>query len=110
MKTILRLLFAALLVGGWAIAALCVHVVRTPDKFVVVPKNRLHWRDTYVDARQWTADAAAEEETARRLVELGKLDRLSHVEDLDVRRTFPQQWNDAQSRGLIEEPTPPATP
>ncbi len=61
MKSIIRFLSVMLILGGWGLAALALHVVRTPDpsnpqesKLVVIPKNELDWKETYVDARNWT--------------------------------------------------------
>jgi hypothetical protein len=61
MKSILRFICLVLMVSGWVVAALCLHVIRTPDpqnpkqsKLVVIPKQRLGIQDTYVDARNWT--------------------------------------------------------
>jgi hypothetical protein len=60
-KSIVRFLSVLLIFGGWGLAALALHVVRTPDpsnpqqsKLVVIPKNELDWKETYVDARDWT--------------------------------------------------------
>jgi hypothetical protein len=57
----IRFLSVVLILGGWGIAALALHVVRTPDpsnpqesNLVVIPKNELDWKETYVDARGWT--------------------------------------------------------
>ena len=60
MKSVMRLVVFAFMIGGWAIAALCIHVVRTPNpadpqqsNLVVIPKERLGIHETYVDARTW---------------------------------------------------------
>jgi hypothetical protein len=60
-KSLIRFLSVMLILGGWGLAALALHVVRTPDpsnpqesKLVVIPKNELDWKETYVDARGWT--------------------------------------------------------
>lgn len=44
--------------AGWALAALSLHVVRTPDKIGIVPKDELNIKDTYVDTRTWTTETA----------------------------------------------------
>ncbi|MGH7214914.1 MAG: hypothetical protein ACREIT_09140 [Tepidisphaeraceae bacterium] len=75
MKTIWRLIIFALLVGGWAVVALSLHVVWTGQNVIVVPKSRLGVRDTYVDVRQWTqSDATAHPDLMQRLEESGKAD------------------------------------
>ena len=83
MKTILRLFVFGLVVAGWALAALSLHVVRTPGapkEFIVVPKNRLHYLDTYVDTRAWTIDDVSNHPAvAQRLIDTGKTAALSHV-------------------------------
>lgn len=57
MKSIFRLLCLLLMLSGWVVAGLSIYVIRTPDpnnpqasKLIVVPKNRLDFNDTYVDA------------------------------------------------------------
>ncbi len=104
----LRAIVLLLLLGGWAGLALCLHVVRTPEKFVVVPKNQVGWQLTYTDIRPWTIEDAEQSEVARRLIELGKINHLAHIDGLadpiDVRRAFPRQFNDALDRGFLAEP------
>jgi hypothetical protein len=60
-KSLIRFLSVLMILGGWGLAALALHIVRTPDptnpqesKLVVIPKNELDWKETYVDARNWT--------------------------------------------------------
>ena len=78
MKNLFRLLVLVLLAGGWALAASALYVVRTTGGFVVVPKNRLGFTDTYVDARKWTlADAPAHPELVKRLIAAGKAGQLA---------------------------------
>ena len=93
-----RLVVAAVLIGGWALALLAVHVVVVPDaavsadaridwKLVVVPKNRLGVSETYVDTRGWgVAEAAEHEALVARLVEAGKADAMAHVIDPGLRQ------------------------
>ena len=50
-KTLFRLIVLVLLLGGWGLAALSLHVVRTPQTLTIVPKNRLGIVDTVVDVR-----------------------------------------------------------
>ncbi len=80
MKNAFRLFVLALLLGGWTLAACALHVVRTPGGFVVVPKNRLGFADTYVDARDWTlADVPAHAGVVLRVVAAGKAGQLSEL-------------------------------
>ena len=88
-KFLVRGVFAVLLVSGWAIAALAVHVVVVPFqaedqaeswRVVVVPKERLGLAQTYVDTRGWTEQEAAEHvELLARLTEAGKGDRVADL-------------------------------
>ena len=80
MKNAFRLIVLALLVGGWTLAASALYVVRTPGGFVVIPKNRLGFADTYVDARDWTlADVPAHAPVVLRVVAAGKAGQLSEL-------------------------------
>jgi hypothetical protein len=60
MKMIFRLLMALLLAGGWALAGAALHLVRTPGPIpyvgnvVLIPKDHLSYRQTYIDTRQWS--------------------------------------------------------
>jgi len=56
MKTFFRLFVFVLLLAGWTLAAGSLHVVRTPEKLIVIPKNRIHYKETYVDVTRWTSD------------------------------------------------------
>ena len=90
-KLATRLIVLALLLVGWGIAALAVHVVVVPadassanggDGFhvLVIPKNRFAIKDTYADTRGWTAEEAARHEALMsRLVEAGQADELGHL-------------------------------
>lgn len=73
MKKLLKLLVAVLFVGGWALAASAVHVVRTPGpipyigSLKVVPKDQLGYCRTFVDTTHWSAaDIAANPDLATR--------------------------------------------
>jgi hypothetical protein len=80
MKTLFRLVFCGLLLAGWGLAALSLHVVRTPTAIGLVPKSRLGIVDTYVDTRHWKmADVADHPLLVRRLLDSGQADLLRHV-------------------------------
>jgi hypothetical protein len=89
MKAMIRLLALALMLSGWALAALCLHIVRTPDpadpshsRLVVIPKARLNIDETYVDARHWTAaDVATHADLVSRMLDAGKADQLKFLTD-----------------------------
>jgi hypothetical protein len=70
------------LVGGWALAASAVHLVRTPtNKFpVILTKDHLCFTDTYADTRTWTVtDDSAHPALVARLIELHRTDLLAHT-------------------------------
>src|SRR4051812_1235967 len=80
MKTLFRLIVLLLLVVGWGLAALALHIVRTPERVVVIPKNQLGIRDIYADTRTWTpADLPKHADLVQRLVQAGKAESLRHV-------------------------------
>jgi len=79
-KTAIRLVFLLLLLAGWSVAALSVHVIRTPDRIIVIPKERLGIEDTYVDARKWTkGDMANHPDLVKRVLEAGKADQFKYL-------------------------------
>ena len=81
MRTIVRLIFCLLLLVGWGLAALSLHVVRTGEQIPItlVPKEKLGIEDTYVDTRNWTADdVAAHPEVVRKLIDTQQADVLRH--------------------------------
>src|SRR6478672_8335624 len=53
MKNLFRVFVALVLLGGWALAASALYVVRSPSGFVVITKDCLGFRDTYVDVTGW---------------------------------------------------------
>ena len=77
----------AFMFGGWALAAASLHVVRAPSthkycpvNLQVVTKERLSYKDTWVDVTRWTAaDVSAHPEVVARLEEAGKLKLLDHA-------------------------------
>jgi hypothetical protein len=107
MKKILRLLVVVLLLGGWSLAALALHVIvapGSPGRVIFVPKNQLGIKETYVDTRHWTlGDVAQHPQIAQRLIQTGKTDALAHVanpgEDLVA------TLNDAIEKGTTVPPT-----
>jgi hypothetical protein len=92
MKKIFRLLVTLLLIGGWTLAALAVHIVvaqGNPGRVIIVPKNQLGYRETYVDTRAWTiGDVTNHPQVTERLIQTGKTDALAQLapkgEDLNA--------------------------
>jgi hypothetical protein len=102
-KSLIRYVCFALMLSGWIVAALCIHIVRTPDpnnprdsKIVVVPKNRLGVHDEYVDARTWTmADVPDHATVVLRMLEAGKADELKFLADPKSNQDVETQLTDA---------------
>jgi hypothetical protein len=81
-KQLFRAIVVVLLAGGWALASAAVHVIRVPGQSfpVVITKERLNYKDTYVDTRNWTAsEDAAHPAVVSRLIELHQSDLLAHT-------------------------------
>lgn len=79
----LRFFFCVVLLAGWGLAALCLHVVRTPGGVAIVPKDTLSIADTWADVRQWSVDdLPAHQPLVSRLINTGKFDALAGVKGL----------------------------
>ena len=106
MKTMFRFVVLLLLLVGWGLAALSLHVVRTPGELpvTIVTKDKLGVNDIYVDTTRWTMDDVPKHpDVVERLLASGKADALKHVVDPhggDVA----QQLGDALGRGADEAP------
>lgn len=104
MKNLFRLVVFLLLIGGWGLAAMSLHIVRTPGtasrEFIVVPKNRLGFGDTYVDARGWTLDDVwAHRSVIGRMIETEKYMALAHVTGETEPAEVRQKLDDARMSG-----------
>ena len=97
MKTLFRLIVLVLLVAGWGLAALSLHVVRAQgDRIVLIPKQRLSLIDTYVDARQWTIESVGEHAAlVERIVQSGKAEQFAYVAD-DPKGNVARQLDEAR--------------
>ncbi len=108
MKTLFRLVFCILLLTGWGLAGLSLHIVRTPSAIALIPKSRLGVIDTWVDTRHWKmSDVADHPLVVRRILDSGQADLLDHVtgetgKDLEGRLAdalkHPQRYADATTR------------
>jgi len=109
MKTLFRLLVTVLLLGGWAVSALSLHVVRTPDRVALITKSRFaSLEDTYVDTRAWTIDDVSNHGAlVTRLLTEHKEDILQHVIPAGDGRDLRSALADAVERGPV---TPKAAP
>ncbi len=104
MKTLFRLIVLVLLLGGWGLAGLSLHVVRTPRTLTIVPKNRLGIVDTLVDTRSWTLDDVADHpEVVARLLDLNKIDLINHLAGDRSEKEFERALRDAVERGREEQ-------
>lgn len=99
-------MFTIVLLAGWTLAALAVHVVRTPGEVpTIVPKDKLDWRDTYVDTTHWTLDDVTNHPAVvEKLIHAGKADVLKHVV-ADTKGDVTAQLTDA----LRNNPVKPTT-
>jgi hypothetical protein len=75
MKKLFLFVMFLMLIAGWALAAASLHVVRTAGPIpkvggvALVPKDRLTYRETYVDVTAWTDEQlAAHPSLGRKLV------------------------------------------
>ena len=100
-RRVFGLMVTAFLLGGWLLAAAALHVIVLPGwNLGVVPKDHLGFADTYVDARNWTADDAARHPAlVKRLIEAGRADWLSSIAG------EPGESNDEKLKSLIAPPS-----
>lgn len=104
MKTIFRMISLSLMLGGWSLAALSLHVVRTPGCIDLITKQSLDYRDTWADTRTWTmADVPKHAALVSRVLATGNADLLSHLLDSHERGDIKQQLATALQQ------TPPAS-
>src|ERR1039458_4832448 len=79
-KGFIRVVTLGLIVSGWSLAAASIHVIITPGRIMVIPKDRLDFEDTYVDARNWKPDDLRQHpEVVARLIHLGRSDVLAYA-------------------------------
>jgi hypothetical protein len=84
MKAMFRLIVLILLIAGWSLAALSLHVVRTASKVVIIPKESLGFHDSYVDTRNWSMDDVANHPiVVNDLIAHNKADVLQNVAPAD---------------------------
>jgi hypothetical protein len=105
-KKMFRLIVTLLLVGGWSLAAGALHVIYTGSNVIVLPKDRLGLRDTYVNITGWTTDDVANHRSiASRLLTTGKVEALSPV----YQKTGDELVKEVQesiARGPTSQPAP----
>lgn len=117
MKSIIRFITLVLMISGWVVAALCLHVVRTPDpqdphlsKLVVIPKQQLGIKETYVDARNWTmADVPDHGSLVLELIRADKLNELKFLGDPASKQSIEIQLVDALTTAQRNAPAASST-
>jgi hypothetical protein len=106
MKKLIRLIVLVLFLGGWAVAAMAVHVVRDGSRIVVVPKQHLDYHEIYVDTSKWTVDDVAKHPAVvTRLIQTGKADVLQHVLPQTPVDQLPKELQTVIDRGVATQPT-----
>jgi len=106
MKTAFRIFVAMLILSGWGLAGSALHVVWTGDSPIIIPKDRIGVRDTYVDVSKWTADDVANHPAvALRLVRTGKADALKSAFKATSQQDLIDQINDAIAKGPTTAPS-----
>jgi hypothetical protein len=101
MKGFIRLVTLGLIVIGWGLAATAMHVVRTPGSFILIPKDRLGFQDSYVDARLWTStDLRQHPDVVARLIHLDRSEALAFAVD-NKRGNIERQLTDAVEHPLV---------
>jgi hypothetical protein len=108
-RSIFRLASWSLFLGGWGLAALSLHVIRTPDRIGLIPKDRLGFADTYVDARAWKLDDLSNHpELVKRVLEANKAELFQYLapgNDIASQLTAAIGNNSApQQTGLFSSP------
>ena len=110
MKSIFRLIVCLLLLVGWGLAALSLHVIRTPNDIPIslVPKENFSIRDTWVDTTKWSMeDVSQHPRFVEKLIRVGKTDLLKHVVT-DKNADVPSQLSDAIQHAERHERSKPA--
>ena len=116
-KWTFRVVAVTLFIAGWTLAAAALHVVVVPAgqsgttlsaggdwSLIVLPKNRLAFKDTYADTRDWTpADAGNHLDLVHRLVEAEKAEHLAHVVEPETLRKLDQML-DRRGETLVSLP------
>ena len=111
MKKLFRLIVLVLLLGGWTVAALSLHVIRGQGRVVVVPKKSLDYHDIYVDTTKWTLDDVARHPSVvNRLIQNGKADLLQHIAPQSTGDALTVELQDAIKRGPQVKTVPATQP
>ncbi len=103
MKTLFRLVMLMVTLGGWALAAASLYVVRTPERITVLPRDRVEFlaiHKVFVDTRQWElADVADHPAVVRRLLDRDKTTLLRHLAPEASEQELARLLEEAVQRG-----------
>jgi len=108
MRRLIALILGAAIGGGVVFGAFYYHIVRTDKTWLVVRKQRLDWRDAYVDVRGWSyREWSAHRDLSQDLIAIGRGDLVSRsVADQLFRGLFDTFREPAASgRGLNPSPS-----
>jgi hypothetical protein len=106
MKKLFRLIVTLLLIGGWSLAAGALHVVNTGSAVIVLPKDRLGLRDTYVNINGWTVDDVSNHPLiASRLLSTGKVETLAPIYQ-KTGDELVKEVQDTIAKGPTSQPSP----
>ena len=106
LKNSFRLLVTVLLLGGWLLAASALHVVWTGNKAIIIPKNRIGVRETYVNTAAWSADDVTNHAAlVKRLVDTGHTDAVAAAFKDVPAAELPAKINEAVSKTPTTKPS-----
>jgi len=95
----LKLFFLFVLLAGWGLAAVSLHIVRTPAGFTILPKDTLSLTDTYADTRDWKpTDLPEHKALIKRLLSTDRMDAVRHVIEQDHDANIKQQLLEATGK------------
>ena len=104
-KRIFRLSVALMLFAGWGLAASAMHVIWTGNSPIVLPKEQLGCRDTYVNLSKWTvADVQNHPAVVRRLLATNRADTLASLYQSTSHEDLVAQIQETISRGPTTKP------
>lgn len=109
MKAMFRLFVLLLLAGGWTLSALSLHVIRTPEQIPItlVTKDRMSFRDTWVDTTKWKLDDVGKHPLlVQRLIRAHKAEVLEHLVD-PANGDVEQQLSDVIIQTKNDDASPP---
>jgi hypothetical protein len=102
-KTLFRLVVLVLMLGGWALAAASLYVIRTPEKISIIPRDKVDFmtiHEVFVDTRGWQVeDASSHPAVVKRMLDRDKVALLQHLAPQASERELTRLLSDAVERG-----------